>query len=45
MNDKERLDYLIRYLDVLAKLPHDGPRTDEAYKVRKKIRELLGIDS
>lgn len=42
-SDKERLDYLLRYLEVLAQLPTNGPIDDVRWHVRKEIESYLGI--
>jgi hypothetical protein len=43
MNQKERLDYLLRYLDSLAKMSVNGLRNERIWEIEKEIGLILGL--
>lgn len=43
--EKDRLDYLIKYLHALSQIRMDGPLYDAQNRVRREIEELLNLKS
>lgn len=42
-DDREKFKYLIQYLEVLTKLPTNGPLNNTIYKIRKEIEDMLHL--